>query len=497
MPSQLISPFVRRLLAASLLVGAWSMEPTGATGVFDAATSAERAQSGAAAPAPGWNLPTLQAMRGAAADEGLDLGQAWRLVVLHDPDYQAALSARAAAETERRQGRAAMLPQVRAGYSRSRITGSQTQYDARGVGRGSELDFDSATSYVQLQQPVFNIGRYAEYRRGHARAELGQAEFHEREQATALRLTQVYLEALRSHSQWHLARQLAESLEAQAAAQDRLYDSNEGSRIDAQETRARLALARSDEIRSRDARDVAGRELEAMIGRPAGTLAELTDDFHLYTLEPDTQDEWVSLARRTNPAVQAAQERLRIAETELQRATSRHLPSVDLVAGYAKADSENLSSLSQRSNTWTLGLHASIPLFSGGYDTASRARASAQLEQARKEVSAAQEAAEIESARQYVAWVGGGERVRALMSAVRSAEEGLVAAQAAYQYGMRSNVDVLRSQDRLYEARSQLVDARLSHLAAVAALHAATGQLGGAFLEQLSLAYLVQPRFLP
>lgn len=484
-------PHLRSLLATAFVAAACAaVGPSWGAGAFAGGTPAEQAsQSKGATAQPGWNLQTLQALEVERIGEVLDLAQAWRLTVLNDPDYHAALSARAAAETERRQGRAAILPQVQAGHSRSSITGGQTQYDARGVGRALELDFDSTSTYIQLQQPLFNVGRYAEYRRGQARAALGQAEFHEREQATALRLTEVYLEALRTHSQWDLSRQLAESLETQAGAQERLYEANEGSRIDAQETRARLALARSHQIRSRDARDVALRELEAMIGRPAGALAQLTDDFHPYTLRLRTQDEWVSLARNANPAVQAALERLRIAETELQRATGRYLPSVDLVAAYAKADSENLSSLSQRSNTWTVGLHASVPLFSGGYDTANRARASAQLEQARKELAVAREAAEIEAARQYVAVAGGAERVRALMSAVLSAQEGLDAAQAAYRYGMRSNVDVLRSRDRVYEARSRLVDERLSYLAGLARLHAAAGRLAEPVLDDLAAEY--------
>src|SRR5690606_14124690 len=112
----------------------------------------------------------------------MDLAHAWRLAVLHDPNYQAALSARAAAETERRQGRAALLPHAQAGYSRSRITGDQTQYDRFGTGHVFDLDYDSTNTYIQLQQPLIDYGRYADYRRGAARAELGIAEFREREQ---------------------------------------------------------------------------------------------------------------------------------------------------------------------------------------------------------------------------------------------------------------------------------------------------------------------------
>lgn len=438
-----------------------------------------------------WSLSALQNLNAQTAGTALDLVQAWRLTVLNDPGYQAALSARAAAETERRLGRAAILPQVRAGYSRSRISGDQTQY-AMGRSVTGELDYDSTSMYVQLQQPLINFGRYADFRRGAARAELGAAEFHEREQATALLLTEIYLEALRADAQWQLAQQLAESLEAQAVAQDRLYEANEGDRIDAQETRSRLALAKSEEIRARDARDVALRELESMVGRPVDAIAGLALHFTPQVLQPATQHEWAELARHNNPAVRVAQERVRVAETELKRATSRHLPSLDLVATWSKADSENLSSLSQRTNTWAVGLNANIPIFSGGYDSANRARASAELEEARQNLRVAEEAAIAEATRQYTALVGGEERIRALEVAVESSEQSLVAAQESYRYGMRSNVDVLRSQDRLYESRSELANATIDYLYAAAAIQAVLGYLEEGRFQQLSSQYLAQ-----
>src|SRR5690606_9955687 len=204
---------------------------------------------------------------------------------------------------------------------------------------------------------------------------------------------------------WQLAVQLAESLRKQAVAQDRLYEANEGDRIDAQETRSRLALAESEEIRARDARNVALRELEAMVGRPVEAIAGLAADFQPIALQPPALRDWVELARQQNPAVQVARERVRVAETELSRATSSFLPTLDLIASWAKADSENLSSLSQRTNTWAVGLHASIPIFTGGYNSANRARASAELDQARQALRAAEEAAIAEVTRQYTALI--------------------------------------------------------------------------------------------
>jgi len=89
--------------------------------------------------------------------------------------------------------------------------------------------------------------------------------------------------------------------------------------------------------------------------------------------------------------------------------------------------------------------------------------------------------------------VGGEARVRALTSAVDSAQQGLDAAQASYRYGLRSNVDILRSQDILFRTCSQLVDARLDYLRGIAGLHEATGQLTDVVLDQMSETHLLRP----
>lgn len=501
-PNDLFTP--RPLaLACAIALAALTMAGGQAWGhdVFGEPTPAERAAASAAVTPPssgahalpgqpGWNLSTLQQLKDAPTPQRMDLAHAWRLAVLHDPNYQAALSARAAAETERRQGRAALLPQAQAGYSRSRIRGGQTQYDRFGTGHVFDLDYDSSHTYIQLQQPIIDYGRYADFRRGAARAELGVAEFREREQATALELTYTYLRALDATTRLTLAERLAESLAQQAKAQDRLYEASEGDRIDAQETRARLAIAESDVISARDDVKVAMRELASMTGGAAGPIAPLKAGFTPQPLQPARLDDWLALAQTQNPAVRVAEQKLRVAETELKRATARHLPTLSLVVGYAKADSENLETLSQRTNTWSAGLQASIPLFSGGYSTANRARASAELEQARQELRVAQETAAAEVTRQYTAVVTGAERVKSLEDAVASSELSLAAARESYRYGVRSNVDVLRSQDRLYEAARELAQARLNYLAAVAALWAAVGELDEPRLNALSATQL-------
>lgn len=423
---------------------------------------------------PSWNLESVEAL-GQKPGSGLSLSRAWMMAVANDPDYQAALSARAAAQTEIRLGRAAILPQVQAGYSRNRISGLQRQYSAAGMREG-DLDYDSTSAYIQLQQPVFNVDRYAQFQGGYARAELGEAEFATREYEIAMRLTTAYMDAIAAKGALDLSKALAESLDAQAKTQDSLFERNEGDRVDAQETRARLAVAKAEVIVAEDALEVALRELQSVIGEEASELIDVSN------IEPGVINltkplvYWLERAQANSAIIRTANAQVRVADTEVRRAFAGHLPTADLVLALQDADSENLDSLSQRSNTFSVGINVAIPIFNGGYHTANHARSRFERQQAEHELNQAREQTAAEVIRQYTALQGGAQRIDALLSAVRSGEESLQAARYGYRYGINSNLDVLRRQDSLFQTQNELLAARVAWLEARIALSAAVGE---------------------
>lgn len=435
-----------------------------------------KAEPGSTQPsAPTWSLSALQALDTTQESNGLTLEEAWRLAVEHDAEFRAAVSDRAASQTEIRQGRAALLPQIQAGYSRSKITGMQRHF-ASGTVREADLDYDSTSAYIQLQQPLFNVERYAQFQRGTARAQLGEAEFSMQEYEAAMRLATAFLEVITAEGRYALNASLADSLEEQATTQDALYERNEGDRVDAQETRARLAIAQADVIAAEDALKVARRQLQAYIGREPPPLTHIDDvDPALLPVQGGLID-WLSRAQASGSPVRVAEAQVQVAGTEVRRAAARHLPTADLVVSLIDADSENLDSLSQRSNTFQVGVQVAIPIFSGGYNTANHARSRHELQQAEHELAQAREQVAAEVTRQYNAVQSSAQRIEALISSVRSAEESLNAARKGYEYGINSNLDVLRRQDNLFQARHELLSARALWLQARVALSAVSGE---------------------
>src|SRR5690606_15670951 len=202
------------------------------------------------------------------------------------------------------------------------------------------------------------------------------------------------------------------------------------------------------------------RELESLLGVSPTHLTVLRDDLPLPALEPASLEEWLHMALLHNAEVEAARRAVRLAGVEVDVAASQHMPSVDLVASYGKAHSENLSSLSQRSNTFSVGVQVSIPLFAGGYTRATVAQSRSNRMRLQQELRAAIERTQAEVVRQYTNVRSGADLVHALRTAEEAGELSLASVTKGFAVGVSSNLDVLKVQERLFYTRHELARAQ-------------------------------------
>lgn len=420
----------------------------------------------------------------------IDLSKASRLMPLNDPTYRAAVSEQAAAQAELAKGRAGLLPVIQFSYSYNRVSGSRWQPDFRGLRAESDLSYNSKNSYIQLRQPLLDFSRYATYQRGQALASRGSANFVVQQQRAGLRMAETYFNLLLAHNQHALNEALAASLTSIVATLQAKLRESEATIIEVQETEARLSLARADVIASQDQLAVSARELQAIIGLPPLRIALIRNDFPLPTLSPTNIDEWLERGRLNNPETRAAQEAVRVADAEVDQAGSQYLPTLNLMAAYGKTQSDSLSSLDQRSNTFTVGLQLEIPIFTGGYTTANVARTRADRARLQYELGATIERTQTAITRAYTDTQRGAERIRALQSAVESGLKALESVKKGFDAGLQSNLDVLNTQDKLFQARFDLVKAQVDYLRARVTLSAAVGELDTQVFDEISTTYL-------
>ena len=124
-------------------------------------------------------------------------------------------------------------------------------------------------------------------------------------------------------------------------------------------------------------------------------------------------------------------------------------------------------------------------LYRGGAVRASVAKAEAQLAGAQSDydVQRQQLAEDIEA--DYLGVVAGFAKSKAMQRAVESNQRALTSTEKGSQGGVRSTVDILDAQQRLFQARRDLLNTKLDMLQSYVSLHTHTGQMNRAVLEQV------------
>lgn len=220
-------------------------------------------------------------------------------------------------------------------------------------------------------------------------------------------------------------------------------------------------------------------ELTAIVGRDPEVPAALDDNPKLVLPQPNEISNWVKSAEEANYSVQVARANSEIATREIQRAKDGYKPTVDLVAGYNlnRFNGTQTSESSFRTNSGSVGLQLTVPLYTGGL-TQSRVREAVALQD--KSLS------DLESARRSAAnaarsaFTGvnyGLSTVQALESAERSARTQLESTQLGYRVGVRILLDVLNATTQLVNTQRDLKRARYVFLQSGLNLKASVGAL--------------------
>lgn len=408
----------------------------------------------------------------------LDLIQAWEQLQVQGPTYRAAVHERDAGLENRALGTAGLLPQITARAGISQVDGTQEQENLLGQSTENDLDYDSQNLSLQLRQPLYNRQKMVEYRQGKQRAQYSEAIFDAKAQSVAVRLASRYFDVLLTRETIDLASAKLNALEHQVTAAQRRFELGDGTITDVDQATARRDLANAELILAEDNLVVALRLLQELLGEEPGRLATLHADFPTPPLHPDKLQDWLLKALHNNPTLRARQYSHDLAEEEVDRASSGHLPTLDLVLGYTDSESDSLSTINQSNHYSSIGLEFNMPLYAGGGVSARVRQATASREQAGEEVNAAREEVFSATTREFRGIQGGQARIRALQQAVASSERAQDSARKGFLAGSSTNLDILNAEEQVFIARRDLLEAKLRYLLARLQLAAAVGLLG-------------------
>ncbi len=421
----------------------------------------------------------------------MDLKQVYQAALEQDANIRAS---RAAADSGRErvpQARAGLLPQVSASAGRNNNNLDSTAPNLLGTPVTTNDKYFSDNRTVQLRQPLMNMQRWLQLQQAKSIVEEAEANLDRDLQNLVVRVAGAYFETLMADEQLELVLAQIKTYTALVDAAQKGLAAGSGTRTDVDDAKARLDMAKAQELEARQNQDLTRRQLQLLVNQPVGAIAKLNvSALQLSAPEPANLDEWTRKAEASSPEIKAMQARLDAARREVSKSQAGHLPTLDAVAQWSNSGSENITRVNSRYENKTIGLQLNIPLYSGGYVNSTIRQAVAEQTRAEETLEALRRDLGVRVHKEYRGVTEGILRVRALEQAARSAEQMMKSTQMSLKAGARTQLDVLNAQQQYTLALRDLAQARMVFLLSKVRLASLVGDDALASVEQVNASLM-------
>jgi outer membrane protein len=430
-------------------------------------------------------LTSLAAAGPAAAD---DLMSVYQSGLAQDAAYGSARAAYQGAKEKIVQGRALLLPNLNLTANGSYNT-TDTQYGRNLVSAANgTVDYTAYGGGLNLTQPLYRPQNNVTYEQAKIQVSQAETQLSQAGQDLMLRVSQAYFDVLLSQYELRTVEAQKAATGEQLAQAKRNFEVGTATITDTYDAQAQYDLIVAREIATRNDIEVKRSALQKIIGRLPGPLNRVNPGLVLNPPEPNDMEKWVEAGYASSQQVKIAQDNVALAVKEVDRARYAHYPTLDAVANanynYQTESPTFLTSLGVTQGT--VGLQFAVPLYSGGALSSrvreaisNRTKAEQDLENARRTVAQAVREA-------FIAVTTGLSEIKALEQAVASNNLSVEASKLGQEVGVRTQVDVLNAQSKLFDAQRDLARAYYTAIVGQLRLKSSVGRLTERDLENVN-----------
>ena len=432
----------------------------------------------------------LSAMCVATTALAEDLMQIYREAQQNDPTLAAARATWQATQERIPQARAGLLPNVSASGIGNINDFHEDIHGDLPPGTPNPIDrtFRSGTLSVSASQPLYRVQNKVAY--DQARQQVSQADyqFSSTQQDLILRVAQAYFDILLAEFNVDLAISQKAAVSENLAQAKRNFEVGVATITDTNEAQAKYDSIVAQEISARNDLDNKRTALRAIIGRFPESLKRLGKGFDPPPPSPNQLDYWVDRALADNLAVKIAAYNFDIATLEVDRQRAGHYPTLDLVASYSAQYGTGATNLSSPFDIRQaqIGVALNVPIYQGGFVNSKVREAIALQDNARQNVEVARRVALFNAQTGFTGVNSAAASVKANEQAVSSAQVAYESNRLGQEVGVRTNLDVLNTQQNVFQARRDLAQAYFNYLIGVLRLKSAIGTLSEQDLEEIN-----------
>ncbi|AOZ50368.1 TolC family outer membrane protein [Chromobacterium vaccinii] len=428
-------------------------------------------------------LPLIAAllMLGAALPaQAFDLVGAWQAARDYNADFAAARAQRDAGQEKAVQGRSQLLPQasLSGNYNYNNPLQPKTTQDANGRPI-SDMHYENHGYSVNMQQPLFDVGKYTGYQKGKIGTELADTTFDAAEQQLILDIAQAYFDVLRAQDTLAATRASKKTYQNLLEQAKTAFEVGTATITDTHEAQAGYDGAVAQEISDANNLELAQNNLKRLTGLEPAGIQTVRDQLPLVPPKPAGLDAWVDMAQRNSLKIKGAEQNLQLAEQTITEKRGNHLPTVNLTAGYSDNISNQPGTLpsAQHTRGSQVGVTVTLPLFAGGGINSQVREAVALRDAARDQLESTRRQVKEDVRKAFLGVTNGAALVRAQQQLLVSAKSKVESTRLGKEVGIRTSIDLLQAEQAYYTALTTLANAKYSYLTARLALAQSAGQL--------------------
>jgi len=285
---------------------------------------------------------------------------------------------------------------------------------------------------------------------------------------------QAYYGLLLAQRAFDVTMEAVSSIEKHVNRVRALYQKGMVSRYDLLRAEVQLSNLQPQLIRMQNAVELSRQSFNMALNRELDAPVTLTDSMSYQPVEIDSV--WlVNQALVNRPEFRSIILREKIVQKAKLISYSSYQPNIALIADYSYSKGSGFSSSDEWNKNWDVGVAASWPLFDGGSGLGKIKEAKANAQQLRLAKEMVEDYIKLEVAAAYLTIKANQKSILSQEKSVEQAQEALKIAQARYENGQATNLDVLDAQLALTQAKTNRIQAVHDYILAVAKLEKATG----------------------
>lgn len=344
----------------------------------------------------------------------------------------------------------------------------------------SDVSVTNTTIRFGLNQPLFRLDRWYDYKLAKTAATKAEIEFQKATQDLVLKTAETYFNVLKAQEEYNATKGEAEALEYRLKITRNRFNQGLTNSLDVYEAQAIYDLAMATLVAVEAVKDSTLEDFARLTGLDDIEATPLPETIQIKPPEPADPNKWVAIATRFNSEIQLAELATIAAQQNREKSYAVQAPTVDLLASYQISDNSTSSSVGSPGGEITataIGITMNVPLYAGGGIKSARDQAGYRLVETRnlRDAAVQEVGASVKKLlRQINSDV---RRVEAFQTAIQSSNAAVKAITRGYENGRRTAAEVLAAQRDLFRNKKDYTKARYDYVLNTLRLKRLTGTL--------------------